>query len=67
MVNKAELISRIADLVNDKKIEGISNINDESDRSGMRIVIDLKKDAIANVVLNTLLKHTALQTSFRGE
>ena len=64
MVNKAELISRIADLVNEKKIDGISNINDESDRSGMRIVIDLKKDAIANVVLNTLLKHTALQTSF---
>ena len=64
MVNKAELISRIADLVNEKKIDGISNINDESDRSGMRIVIDLKKDAIANVVLNTLLRHTALQTSF---
>ena len=64
MVNKAELISRIADLVNEKKIDGISNINDESDRSGMRIVIELKKDAIANVVLNTLLKHTALQTSF---
>ena len=64
MVNKAELISRLADLVNEKKIDGISNINDESDRSGMRIVIDLKKDAIANVVLNTLLKHTALQTSF---
>ena len=64
MVNKAELISRIADLVNEKKIDGISNINDESDRRGMRIVIDLKKDAIANVVLNTLLKHTALQTSF---
>ena len=64
MVNKAELISRIADLVNEKKIDGISNINDESDRSGMRIVIDLKKDAIAYVVLNTLLKHTALQTSF---
>ena len=64
MVNKAELISRIADLVNEKKIDGISNINDESDRSGMRIVIDLKKDAIAKVVLNTLLKHTALQTSF---
>ena len=64
MVNKAELISRIADLVNEKKIDGISNINDESDRSGMRIIIDLKKDAIANVVLNTLLKHTALQTSF---
>ena len=58
------MISLIADLVNEKKIDGISNINDESDRSGMRIVIDLKKDAIANVVLNTLLKHTALQTSF---
>lgn len=64
MVNKAELIMRIADLVNEKKIEGISNVNDESDRAGMRIVIDLKRDAIANVVLNTLLKQTALQTSF---
>ncbi len=64
MVNKAELISRIADLINEKKIEGISNINDESDREGMRIVIDVKKDAISNVVLNTLLKHTALQSSF---
>ena len=64
MVNKAELIMKIADLVNEKKIDGISNVNDESDRSGMRIVIDLKKDAIANVVLNTLLKHTAMQTSF---
>lgn len=64
MVNKAELISRIADLINDKKIDGISNINDESDREGMRIVIDVKKDAISNVVLNTLLKHTALQSSF---
>lgn len=63
-VNKAELISRIADLINEKKIEGISNINDESDREGMRIVIDIKKDAISNVVLNTLLKHTALQSSF---
>lgn len=63
-VNKAELISRIADLINDKKIDGISNINDESDREGMRIVIDIKKDAISNVVLNTLLKHTALQSSF---
>ncbi len=63
-VNKLELILRIADLINDKKIEGISNINDESDRNGMRIVIDVKKDAISNVVLNTLLKHTALQTSF---
>jgi len=64
MVNKSELIKKIADLVNEKKIEGISNVNDESDRSGMRIVIDLKKDAIANVVLNTLLKHTDLQSSF---
>nr|WP_319398205.1 DNA gyrase subunit A [uncultured Carboxylicivirga sp.] len=64
MVNKAELIMKIADLVNDKKIEGISNVNDESDRQGMRIVIDLKKDAIANVVLNHLYKYTALQSSF---
>lgn len=64
MVNKAELISRIADLVNEKKIDGISEINDESDREGMRIIIKLKKEAISNVVLNTLLKHTALQSSF---
>ncbi len=64
MVNKAELIVKIADLVNDKKIEGISNVNDESDREGMRIVIDLKKEAIANVVLNHLYKYTALQSSF---
>ena len=64
MVNRAELIKHIANLVNEKKIEGISNVNDESDYNGMRIVIDLKKDAIANVVLNTLLKHTDLQTSF---
>ncbi|MGL5681803.1 MAG: DNA gyrase subunit A [Marinifilaceae bacterium] len=63
-VNKAELIMKIADLVNEKKIEGISNVNDESDRNGMRIVIDVKRDAISNVVLNTLLKHTALQSSF---
>ncbi|WP_251619973.1 DNA gyrase subunit A [Odoribacter lunatus] len=63
-VNKLELIQRIAELVNEKKIEGISNVNDESDREGMRIVIDIKKDAISNVVLNTLLKHTALQSSF---
>lgn len=63
-VNKLELIQRIAELVNEKKIEGISNINDESDREGMRIVIDVKKEAISNVVLNTLLKHTALQSSF---
>ena len=63
-VNKAELIKTIADLVGDKKIEGISNINDETDRSGMRIVIDVKKDANANVVLNKLFKLTALQSSF---
>lgn len=64
LVNKAELIIKIADLVNDKKIEGISNVNDESDRDGMRIVIDLKRDAIANVVLNHLYKYTPMQTSF---
>ncbi len=64
LVNKAELIMKIADLVNEKKIEGISNVNDESDRQGMRIVVDLKKDAIANVVLNNLYKQTALQSSF---
>ncbi len=64
LVNKAELIMKIADLVNEKKIDGISNVNDESDRQGMRIVIDLKKDAIANVVLNHLYKYTAMQTSF---
>lgn len=63
-VNKAELIKNIADLVSDKRIEGISNINDESDRSGMRIVIDVKRDANASVVLNKLFKLTALQSSF---
>lgn len=63
-VNKAELIKYIADLVNEKKIDGISNVNDESDRDGMRIVIDIKRDANANVVLNKLYKMTALQTSF---
>ncbi|MGM0550181.1 MAG: DNA gyrase subunit A [Bacteroidota bacterium] len=63
-VNKAEMIKRTAELVNDKKIDGISNINDESDRNGMRIVYDLKRDAIANVVLNKLYKYTQLQTSF---
>ena len=63
-VNKAELIKYIADLANDKKIEGISNANDESDRDGMRIVIDIKRDANASVVLNKLYKMTALQTSF---
>jgi DNA gyrase subunit A len=64
IVNKAELIIKIADLVNEKKIEGISNVNDESDRSGMRIVIDIKKDEISNVVLNKLYKYTMLQSAF---
>lgn len=63
-VNKAEMIKKTADLVNDKKIEGISNIRDESDRTGMRIVYELKRDAVPNVVLNTLFKYTALQSSF---
>lgn len=63
-VNKAEMIKKTAELVNDKKIEGISDIRDESDRKGMRIVYELKRDAIANVVLNKLFKYTALQTSF---
>lgn len=63
-VNKAELIKKIADLVNEKKIEGISNVNDESDREGMRIVIDVKRDANANVILNKLYKMTELQSSF---
>ncbi len=64
MVNKAEMIKKIADLINDKKIEGISYINDESDRNGLRIIIILKQDAVASVVLNTLYKNTPLQTSF---
>lgn len=64
MVNKAEMIRKIADLINEKKLEGISYINDESDRNGMRIVIILKKDATANVVLNNLFKLSSLQTSF---
>lgn len=63
-VNKAEMIKKTAELVVDKKIEGISDIRDESDRKGMRIVYELKRDAIPNVVLNTLYKYTALQTSF---
>ncbi len=63
-VNKADMIKKTADLVNDKKIEGISEIRDESDRTGMRIVYEIKRDAIPNVVLNNLYKHTALQTSF---
>ncbi len=64
MVNKAELIMRIAELVNEKKLDGIANINDESDQNGTRIVIELKRDAIANVVLNHLYKNTALQSNF---
>ncbi|WP_426485691.1 DNA gyrase subunit A [Flavobacterium sp. 2] len=63
-VNKAEMIKRTADLVNEKKIEGIANIRDESDRNGMRIVYILKRDATPNVVLNTLYKYTSLQSSF---
>ncbi|PIB38327.1 DNA gyrase subunit A [Maribacter sp. 4G9] len=63
-VNKADMIKKTADLINDKKIEGISNIRDESDRKGMRVVYMLKRDAIPNIVLNTLFKYTALQTSF---
>jgi DNA gyrase subunit A len=63
-VNKANMIKATADLVNDKKLEGISDIRDESDRKGMRIVYELKRDAMPSVVLNTLYKHTALQTSF---
>ncbi|MCF8416185.1 MAG: DNA gyrase subunit A [Crocinitomicaceae bacterium] len=63
-VNKSELIKKTAELVNDKKIEGISDLRDESDRNGMRIVYEIKRDAIANVVLNKLYKFTALQTSF---
>lgn len=64
LVNKADMIKKTADMVNDKKIEGISLIRDESDRNGMRIVYILKRDAIPNIVLNTLYKYTALQSSF---
>lgn len=63
-VNKAEMIKKTADLVNEKKIEGISTIRDESDRTGMRIVYELKRDAVPNVVLNMLFKYTQLQSSF---
>ena len=64
MVNKAEMIKKIGQMVNEKKLEGISYVNDESDRKGLRIAIFVKKDASANVVLNTLFKNTELQTSF---
>ncbi len=63
-INKAEMIKKTAELVNDKKLDGIANIRDESDRNGMRVVYVLKKDAIPNIVLNKLFKYTALQTSF---
>lgn len=63
-VNKAQLIQKISELVNDGKIDGISDVNDESDRQGMRIVVDLRKDAIPNIVLNKLFKNTQLQTSY---
>lgn len=63
-VNKADMIKKTADLINDKKIEGISDLRDESDRNGLRVVYEIKRDAIANVVLNKLYKYTALQTSF---
>ena len=64
LVNRAEMIQRTADLVNEKKIDGISNVNDESGRDGMRVVYDLRRDAMSNVVLNNLYKYPALQTSF---
>ena len=64
MINKAEMIKKIADMINEKKIDGISYINDESDRNGLRIIIILKHDAVASVVLNTLFKNSPLQTSF---
>jgi DNA gyrase subunit A len=64
LVNRAEMIQKTADLVNEKKIEGISNVNDESGRDGMRVVYDIKRDAMSNVVLNKLYKYTQLQTSF---
>ncbi|QGY47251.1 DNA gyrase subunit A [Maribellus comscasis] len=64
LVNRAEMIQKTADLVNEKKIEGISNVNDESGREGMRVVYDIKRDAMSNVVLNKLYKYTQLQTSF---
>src|SRR5262249_54032421 len=63
-VNKAKLLERIAELINDKKIEGISDLRDESDREGMRMVIELKRDAIPDIVLNNLYKLTPMQQSF---
>ena len=66
-VNKATLIEKIAELVREKRVEGISDLRDESDRDGMRIVIELKRDAVADVVLNQLWRFTALQSSFAGQ
>ena len=63
-VNKARLIEKIAELVRDKKIDGITDLRDESDRTGMRIVMEVRRDANANVLLNNLYKQTALQSSF---
>ena len=63
-VNKSSLVKKIADLVNDKKINGISDIRDESDRKGMRVVIDVKRDGIPNIILNKLYQYTPLQSSF---
>jgi DNA gyrase subunit A len=64
MVNKASMIEKTAQLINEKRIEGISDIRDESDRDGLRVVYDLKKDAVPNVVLNNLYNYTQLQSSF---
>lgn len=64
LVNRSEMIQKTADLINEKKLDGISNVNDESDRDGMRVVYELKRDAMSNVVLNSLYKYTSLQTSF---
>ena len=66
-MNKAALIERIADLVREKKIEGVADLRDESDRDGMRIVIELKRDAVADVVLNQLWRHTTLQIELRRQ
>merc|ERR1719157_76109 len=65
-VNKSSLLEKLAGLVNDKKIDGISDLRDESDRDGIRVVIELKRDAVAAVVQNNLLKKTPLQTTFSG-
>ena len=63
-MNKAKLVERIAELVRDKKVEGIAELRDESDREGMRVAVDLKRDAIADIVLNQLFKHTQLEVTY---